>query len=108
MDVEALQMSSMELIANAGDASSHFRVAIDHARTGDFDAAESEIEAGHQGIVDAHKIQLNLLAAEARDEGLTLSLLLVHAQDHLMNAMTLETVAREFVMLYRERSKGEA
>lgn len=108
MDIESLQMASMGLIAHAGDAFSHFRSAIDRAREADFDEAEAEMEAGRQGIADAHKIQLELLAAEAKGEDLSLTLLLVHAQDHLMNAMSFETTAREFVTLYRERSERGA
>lgn len=103
MDREAVQMASVGLIANAGDAFSHFRAAIDRAREGALEEAEAELAAGRQGIAEAHKAQIDLLACEARGEGLELTLLLVHAQDHLMNAMTFESVAREFVELYRER-----
>lgn len=108
MDIESVQMTSMGLIAHAGDAFSHFQSAIERAREADFSEADAEIEAGRQAIADAHKIQLDLLATEARGEDLSLTLLLVHAQDHLMSAMSFETVAREFVTLYRERSEGNA
>lgn len=106
MDREAVQMASVGLIANAGDAFSHFRAAIDCAREGALEEAEAELAAGRQGIAEAHKAQIDLLACEGRGEGLELTLLLVHAQDHLMNAMTFESVAREFVELYRERAAG--
>lgn len=106
MDKEAVQMASVGLIANAGDAFSHFRAAVDRAREGAFDEAEAELDAGRGGIAEAHKAQIDLLACEARGEDLELTLLLVHAQDHLMNAMTFESVAQEFVELYRGR-RGE-
>lgn len=104
MDKTQIQDVSVMLIANAGDAYGHFNQAIACARKGDFEAADAEIAAGRTSIAAAHKSQLELLAAEGKGNELDLSLLLVHAQDHLMMAMSFENVAREFITLYRERS----
>ncbi|ENA0413451.1 PTS lactose/cellobiose transporter subunit IIA, partial [Listeria monocytogenes] len=40
---------------------------------------------------------------EARGEKAEVSLLLVHAQDHLMNAITFKDLAKEIVDLYRSK-----
>lgn len=104
MDKIRMQDASVMLIAYAGDAYGHFNQAIVCAREDDFEAADAEMAAGRVSIAEAHKSQLELLAAEGRGECLDFSLLLVHAQDHLMTAMSFENIAREFITLYRERS----
>ncbi|HJF33529.1 MAG TPA: PTS lactose/cellobiose transporter subunit IIA, partial [Sporosarcina psychrophila] len=43
--------------------------------------------------------------SEIRGEGVVVSLLLVHAQDHLMNAITFKDLAIEFVDLYEVMNK---
>ncbi len=43
-----------------------------------------------------------MIQAEAGGERSEISLLLIHAQDHLMNAMTIKDMANEFIELYRK------
>lgn len=102
MDKEAVIAASMELIAYAGEANACFHEAVASARKGDFAGAEGLIARGEKAIADAHKGQIDLLACEGKGDDLAFSLLLVHAQDHLMGAMMFESVAKEFVALYRD------
>ena len=106
MDKERLQETSVLLIAYAGDAYGHFNEAINQARAGDFEEADRELAAGRESIAEGHKAQIELLAAEGRGDDLTFSLLLVHAQDHLMMAMSFENVARQMIELCRDRTSG--
>jgi len=50
-------------------------------------------------------MQTNLIHNEANGNKAEVSLLLVHAQDHLMNAITIKDMAKEFVDLYEKFSK---
>lgn len=102
MDRQELQSISFQLVANVGEASAHFSSAINHARDGEFDEAESEITSANECIVRAHESQTDLLRAEVSGEEIEFSLLLVHAQDHLMTTITFGRLAEEFVRLYRE------
>jgi PTS system cellobiose-specific IIA component len=49
----------------------------------------------------AHQQQTNLLFDEINGENTPVNVLLVHSQDHLMNAMTV----REFAQLFIEQEK---
>ena len=102
MAPEEVQIACMQLIAAAGEAHADFYNAIEKARNLDFDGAESDLVAGKKAIAEGHKAQMGLLAAEGKGELGEIGLLLVHSQDHLMGAMMFETVAREFVTLYRD------
>ncbi len=57
-------------------------------------------------MIEAHHSQTALLSQEARGEKVEVSMLLIHAQDHLMNAITFRDLAVEMIELY-ERIKGE-
>ncbi|MNW57331.1 Lichenan-specific phosphotransferase enzyme IIA component [compost metagenome] len=48
----------------------------------------------------AHKIQTSLLQQEASGNKYEVSVLLIHAQDHLMNAITVIDLAETIVDLF--------
>lgn len=102
MNKEQTQMVGFNLIAHSGDALDHFFRAINYAEEGMFDEAEEEIKAGDAALVDAHKAQMDLLAAEAGNEEIELSLILIHSQDHLMTTLNYERFAQRFITLYRK------
>lgn len=105
MNREKMQSVAFMMIANAGDAFDHFYRAISMARENDFAAAEVEMEKGKVALRGAHDSQTDLLAAEMQQRELPFSILMVHAQDHLNMAIFSERMAREFILLYEERSK---
>ncbi len=74
-----------------GNAKSEAFEAIQAAKNSDFDAATSHLKAADEALVTAHNVQTDLLTAEANGAHADVSLLLVHAQDHLMNAITFAT-----------------
>jgi PTS system cellobiose-specific IIA component len=101
MGRDELQELSCTLIACAGDAYGHFNTAINLASEGNFDAANDELKAGRASIAEGHKSQLALLQDEATGNACPIGILEVHAQDHLMNAMSFENTARQIIALYR-------
>ncbi len=70
------------------------------------DAAKEKIKLANEALIEAHHSQTGLLSQEARGEKVEVSMLLIHAQDHLMNAITFRDLAQEMIELY-ERIKGE-
>ncbi|AGT31657.1 hypothetical protein M493_06825 [Geobacillus genomosp. 3] len=48
----------------------------------------------------AHELQTSLLQQEAGGQSTAVTLLMVHAQDHLMTAIAVKELAAEFVDLY--------
>lgn len=78
-------------------------LAIEAAKKGDFDAADEQIKSAEAALLEAHHSQTSLIQGEARGEKAEVSLLLVHAQDHLMNAITFKDLAKEIIDLYRSK-----
>lgn len=95
-----LEMTIFTIITHSGDARSSSMEAITHAKEGEFEQAQRCIEEAENKLSMAHKEQTKLIQAEAQGEKHDISLLLIHAQDHLMNAMTIKDMANEFVELY--------
>ncbi|SEN93400.1 PTS system, cellobiose-specific IIA component [Amphibacillus marinus] len=92
----------MQLIANGGDAKSHAMKSIALAQKGQFAEADEALATAATCVSQAHHGQTALIQGEARGEKHEVSLLMVHAQDHLMNAITILDLAKEFVKLYKK------
>lgn len=103
MNKEEVQGISFQIISYAGDAFSYYCQAIESAKAGEFEKADELMELANKQMVEAHRAQTNLLTTEAQGDDIACSVIMVHAQDHLMNAVMFEKVAREFINLYRER-----
>lgn len=105
MEKEAMQSIAFQLIAHSGEAFDSYYKSIDFARAGNFEQAKRELKKGNEKLTIAHNSQRELLTAEARNEQLEFSIILIHAQDHLMTTIMFERVAKEFIKLYEERGK---
>ncbi|RKD27603.1 PTS system, cellobiose-specific IIA component [Caminicella sporogenes DSM 14501] len=98
------EMTILSIITYSGDARSSSMEAIVYAKNGDFDKAKSCIEEASKKLKLAHREQTNLIHAEAQGQKHDISLLLIHAQDHLMNAMVVKDLANEFIDMYMKMS----
>lgn len=103
-----MEMIVFSLIANSGEGRSLSMEAISLAKKEDFDGAKALLDQADEKIAEAHKSQTSLIQSEADGQKAEVSLLLIHAQDHLMNAITISQMAKEFVDLYQKMSGGEA
>ena len=101
MDMETV---TMQLIVNSGDARSKAMEAITCAKTGNFEAAAGRLDEAKEFLTKAHEFQTNLIQEEANGNIGQVSVLIAHAQDHLMNAITVIDMACEFVDLYEDIS----
>ncbi|MEC1178281.1 PTS lactose/cellobiose transporter subunit IIA [Metasolibacillus meyeri] len=106
MEQEALLQSIMGLIMHSGNAKSECMEAIQFAKAGDFQAAQDKMKLAQEAIIEAHHAQTALLQQEAQGQKVEVSLLLIHAQDHLMNAITFRDLAQELVEVH-EQIKGK-
>lgn len=86
-----------ELIANAGMARSNMLSAINAAREGDFEKVVELKKEADEFLTQAHFSQTTLLQQEVRGEAMEVTLLMVHAQDHLMTAITVKELASELI-----------
>lgn len=97
----------MELIVYSGDARSKAMEAMSKAKTGEMDAAKMKIKEADEQLNKAHNFQTKMIQQEAAGESMDLSLLLVHAQDHLMNAITIRDLAKEIIAIHEKFQEVE-
>ena len=95
-----LEMVIMNIINYSGEARSLCMEGISYAKKGGLNKAKASIQEANEKIACAHKSQTKLIQLEAQGGKHDFSLLLVHAQDHLMNAITIRDMAKEFMDLY--------
>ncbi|MGN1343930.1 MAG: PTS lactose/cellobiose transporter subunit IIA [Traorella sp.] len=91
---------SFLLILHAGNAKSCAMEAIQAAKTRDFLLARNKLEEAQRELVQAHEIQTKLLVEEMNGNKQEVSILTVHAQDHLNGALITIDLATEIVNLY--------
>ena len=94
--------SIMDLIMNSGEAKSRAVEAIAAAKSGDFESAQQGLQSAQAALVQAHKSQTGLLTQEAQGDKVELTLLTIHAQDHLMTSIAFVDLAKEIVDLHRK------
>lgn len=90
-----------EIINYGGDAKGLSYEAIEAAEHGDFEKAEELLKAADESLVKAHHIQMDLIQKEASGEHQEVNVIFVHAQDHLMSAMEVRTLAESFIKIYK-------
>ncbi|MDQ0148855.1 PTS lactose/cellobiose transporter subunit IIA [Eubacterium multiforme] len=95
----------LNLIMHSGEARSYAMEAIGLAKGGDIKGAKDLIEKSSEELGEAHHSQTSLIQGEAAGEKVEFSLLLMHAQDHLMTTMTLKDLANEIIDLYERIEK---
>lgn len=91
----------LELIMHAGNGRADAFAALEAAKQGDFARAETLLATSEQELGAAHVVQTALLSGEAQGVGMTPSLLLVHAQDQLMTAISERGLIAELIAIYR-------
>ncbi len=99
------EQNLLEIIVNSGEAKSLSFEAIQAAKEGRFEEAKLKMEEARQDQLKAHHAQTQLLVQEANGEKAEFSILLVHAQDHLMNSITFVDLAKEMIEMYRRIEK---
>ena len=56
-------------------------------------------------LVNAHNVQTDMLTQEAQGNHVKVDLYMVHAQDHLMTAITFIDLAKEVVAVYKKMAE---
>lgn len=101
--MESNEENLLNIIVNSGEAKSLAFESIQLAKMGELDAAEEKLKEAKQVQLKAHNAQTELLVQEANGDHSSLSMLLIHAQDHLMNSITFVDLSKEIVELYRRQ-----
>lgn len=100
-----LENEVMELIANSGYARSLVFQAIGCARDNkDFIQAENYLQQAQEALSLAHHVQTRLIGMDEGTGKIPVHLVMVHAQDHLMNAIMLTELGREIIAIHHRIS----
>ena len=94
-----LEQSIMMIIIHSGDARAYAYEALHKTNEGDYEGAEEAMKNADDAIGEAHDIQTSFLQKEAAGEKTEISVLFVHAQDHLMTAISEKNLIKEIVSL---------
>lgn len=100
--MEIDESTVMELIIQAGEARSCSMEALRAARKQDWARADAMLTDAIAAAKAAHRIQTELIGADEGCGKIPVNLIMVHAQDHLMNAMLCRELAEEIIQLRRE------
>ncbi|MDR3139949.1 MAG: PTS lactose/cellobiose transporter subunit IIA [Treponema sp.] len=98
---------AMRLIVSAGNAKSSAMNAIAQAKGGNWEGVRAALAESDAAMIEAHKEQTNILQESLDNPEQGTGMLMVHAQDHLMTAITIMDLAREFCDLYEIIQKQE-
>jgi len=101
------EQTVMNIIVNAGACRSYAMQALALAKVGNADEAGLMMEQADDALKQAHKVQTELIGLDEGSGKVPVHLIMVHAQDHLMNAILLKDLAAEFIDIYQKLSALE-
>lgn len=96
-----LEEAVMGIIVNAGQARSLCFEALRHAKNGQFDEAQGLIKEAQQFANLAHRVQTQLIEHDEGEGKTKMTLVMVHAQDHLMTSMLAKELVTEMIELHQ-------
>lgn len=91
----------MALVVNGGNARSLALKAVEAAKDKDFEKAEELMRESGDFLGKAHEFQTQMIQDEINESKTEISMILIHGQDHLMNAMTVNDLATQMIEMYR-------
>lgn len=91
-----------DIILHAGNARSSSIKAYKLLEYYDFFEAEKLLKEASISLNTAHKVQTELMQKEVRGENQDVTLLMVHAQDHVMAAQTIRDIVVNSVKIIKE------
>ncbi|ARU93098.1 PTS lactose/cellobiose transporter subunit IIA [Tatumella citrea] len=100
MDINEEMM--INLILCAGESKSYAMEAIQAARISQWETAADCLQKSTLSARQCHNSQTQLIGLDEGCGKIPVSLIMVHAQDHIMNAMLCREMAEEIVALYQK------
>ncbi|KPN15523.1 PTS dihydroxyacetone transporter [Bacillus australimaris] len=92
---------SFQLILHSGNARSKLLQALKQFREGAEEEAFGLMKEAQEDLQDAHDIHFQLVQREAGGETTSFSLLLMHAEDHLMSTITIKELVGELLPIFQ-------
>lgn len=99
--MESIEVISCQLIAASGGAKSSYIEAIEAAKEHDFEKAQALIKEGDEIYLQGHSAHAKLIQMSANEQ-LDIPLLLIHAEDQMMNCELMKIFAEQMIYLIQE------
>ena len=96
------ELIALNLISNSGTARTKAFEALHKAREGKYEEAKMLLKESEESSLLAHNAQTELLQAEANGDNSNYSIIMVHAQDHLMTSMLARELVTELIELHEK------
>lgn len=100
--IKDINLISMQIILNAGDARQFIMLALDDISEQRFDQAGEKLNEAQEKIKIAHTNQTMVIQDEARGIACPRSLLFAHAQDTLMTIYTELNLAKKLITIFKK------
>ncbi len=101
---KSVQFATMTIL-HAGNARKFISDAYKELEEFHFEAARKKIEQAREEALFAHREQSKIIQAESDGESLEFSLLLTHAQDTLMSAVSEMYIAKNLINIVEKIHK---
>ncbi|MBV8875967.1 MULTISPECIES: PTS lactose/cellobiose transporter subunit IIA [unclassified Phytobacter] len=98
-----LEEQVMGIIINAGQSRSLCYEALQSAKEGNFADADEKMQQAQHFAREAHLVQTQLIEADEGEGKTKMTLVMVHAQDHLMTSILAKELVTELIDIYRTR-----
>lgn len=101
---QKMQEAAFMIIAYVGTAKSMYIEALRNVKQGKYEHAQLMIEEADNTYAEAHKLHFEFIQAEASGEDLPFSLMLMHAEDQLLNTETVKLLVEELIEIYKKQN----
>ncbi|MBG9982108.1 PTS lactose/cellobiose transporter subunit IIA [Aerococcaceae bacterium DSM 111020] len=86
-----------QIIAKSGNGKALAYEAINESFVGNFEQAKKLLKEADESLKEAHNTQTQLITDEVNGKQIEITMLFVHAQDHLMSAVEVRDLANLFI-----------
>ncbi len=101
IDKEKVQAIAFEVIIHASEAMDLCFKSLAAAKKGNYKESKECMDRYEEVISQAHKTQMELITDEAKGIEMPYSIIMVHAQDHLMQAIFIKRIINELIDVYK-------
>ena len=101
MSKEELEMIVFNIVNTAGTAKGLSYEALREAENGNYEKAEELLKEADKALLEAHKIQTGIIQNEVNGSNMEVSVLFVHAQDHLMTSIEAKSLIECMIRMYK-------
>lgn len=102
MDFNDFEQVVFTVISNAGEANGFLQQAFLAVKDENYQLAEELLKKSDESLNVAHGVQTKLIQNEINGIPVQISLLMVHAQDHLMNVILCKQIINNQIVIQKE------